>query len=93
MSSATVGGKTYSFTYEESGMRRIKSTSNGVTAYHYNGSMLVAERNSAETIIYIYDANGSPIGMQYHANTYEEDEWDVYWFEKNLHGDIIAVLV
>ena len=29
--------------------------------------------------------------MQYHANTYAEDEWDVYWFEKNLLGDIIAV--
>ena len=29
--------------------------------------------------------------MQYHANTYAEGEWDVYRFEKNLLGDIIAV--
>jgi hypothetical protein len=29
--------------------------------------------------------------MRYHSNTYEEGEWDVYWFEKNLLGDIIAV--
>jgi hypothetical protein len=29
--------------------------------------------------------------MQYHANTYEECEWDVYWFEKNLLGDIVAI--
>ena len=91
MSSATVGGKTYSFKYDESGMRRIKSTSTGATAYYYNGSLLVAERNSSEIIVYIYDANGSPIGMQYHANTYAEDEWDVYWFERSMLGDIIAV--
>ena len=29
--------------------------------------------------------------MQYHANTYAEDEWDVYWFERSMLGDIIAV--
>ena len=65
-------------------MRRIKSTCNGVTAYRYNGSMLVAERNSAETIIYIYDASGAVIGMQYRASTYAKGIYDIYWFEKDI---------
>ena len=29
--------------------------------------------------------------MQYHANIYAEDEWDVYCFERSMLGDIIAV--
>jgi len=29
--------------------------------------------------------------MQYHGASYAEDEWDVYWYEKNIFGDIVAV--
>ena len=29
--------------------------------------------------------------MQYRLNTYAADTWDVYRFEKNLQGDIVAV--
>ncbi len=29
--------------------------------------------------------------MQYHRATYAEDVWDVFWYEKNLQGDIVAV--
>ena len=42
-------------------------------------------------LILIYDATEVVIGMHYHANTYEEDEWDVYRLEKNLLGDIVAI--
>ena len=41
--------------------------------------------------MYIYDASGSVIGMQYRAADYAADEWDIYWYEKNLLGDIVAV--
>ena len=42
-------------------------------------------------LIYIYDAEGTPIGMQYRKTTYAANEFDTYWFEKNLQGDIVAV--
>ena len=42
-------------------------------------------------LVYLYDASGSPIGMCYRLNTYEEGKWDTYFFEKNLQGDIVAV--
>ena len=41
--------------------------------------------------MYIYDAAGSVIGMQYREADYAADEWDIYWYEKNLQGDIVAV--
>ena len=42
-------------------------------------------------IIYIYDANGSPVGFKYRSIGYAEDVWDEYFYEKNLQGDIIAI--
>ena len=42
-------------------------------------------------VVYIYDADGTPIGMQYHHNSYFHRQYDVYWFEKNLQGDVVAV--
>ena len=32
-----------------------------------------------------------PLGMQYHSMYYSEDSWDIYWYERNLQGDIVAV--
>ena len=29
--------------------------------------------------------------MQYRRSTYAEDAWDVYWYEKNLLGDVVAI--
>ena len=29
--------------------------------------------------------------MKYRLTTYAEDTWDVYWFERNLQGDIVGV--
>ncbi len=51
-------------------------------------------------IIYLYDQNGQPYGMQ--VKPYDiSSEWDptpintdtkVYYFEKNLQGDIVSVI-
>ncbi len=29
--------------------------------------------------------------MQYRKADYAADEWDIFWYEKNLLGDIVAV--
>ena len=29
--------------------------------------------------------------MSYRENTYRQYQWDVYWFDLNLQGDIVAV--
>lgn len=32
-----------------------------------------------------------PIGMQYRKTTYAANEFDTYWFEKNLQGDVVQL--
>ena len=51
----------------------------------------MAEEWGNNLILYLYEADGSPIGMQYRNTSYAEDVFDTYWFEKNLQGDIVAV--
>ena len=67
---------------------RTSKTVNGVTTtYYLDGSKIVAEETDGNHIVYVYDAGGSPIGMQYHAAHYSTNKWDVYWFEKDLLGN------
>ena len=83
------------------GIRTVKT--NGSTIHHYtlNGSQIVTETwtpkssSGAETpnhfLVYLYDENGAPIGLQYRNKTYGTYTFDTYYFEKNLQGDIIAI--
>ena len=52
---------------------------------------MIKEESPTQTIIYLYDANGSPVGFKYRSIGYAEDVWDEYFYEKNLQGDVIAV--
>ena len=80
-----------SFAYNSDGLR-ISKTVNGVTRHYvYDGDLLVAEYTDTEAIVYIYDAFDSPIGFKYRSSSYAADVWDVYWYGKNLQGDIVAV--
>ena len=91
LTSAVKGSKTMSFTYDDNGIRTSK-TVNGVThTYYLNGSLIVAEQWSDKLIVYLYDSTGMPIGMMYRTESYAVDQWDVFWFEKNLQGDVVAV--
>ena len=88
---ATRGSNVYYFTYNKDGLRTTK-TKNGVTTnYYYSGSLLIQEESPAHTMVYLYDANGSPVGFKYRTPSYAEDVWDEYFYEKNLFGDIVAV--
>ena len=41
--------------------------------------------------MYVYDDNGSPVGMMYRNSTMGEGVFEYYIFAKNLQGDITAV--
>ena len=88
---ATYGGKTMSFTYNDNGIRTSKTVAGTKTTYYLDGDRIVAEETNGNVIVYIYDENGLPLGMQYHGASYAKNTWDIYWFEKNLFGDIISV--
>jgi RHS repeat-associated protein len=80
-----------SFAYNDAGLRISKTANDVTTHYVYDGDILVVEYTDSETIVYIYDAYDSPIGFKYRSNSYASDTWDVYWYGKNLQGDILHV--
>ena len=80
-----------SFTYDDNGIRTSKTVGNVKHSYYLNGSQIVAEQWGDKLIVYLYDSTGMPIGMMYRTESYAVDQWDVFWFEKNLQGDIVAV--
>lgn len=88
---AIKGSNTMSFTYDDSGIRTSKIV-NGVThTYQLNGSQIVSEEWEDKLIVYLYDASGAPIGMMFRKTSYALNQWDVFWFSKNLQGDILSV--
>ena len=88
---ATKGTKNMSFSYNDEGLR-VSKTVNGVTTnYYYQGTLLIAEETNSNIIVYLYDENGTPVGFMYRAVSYAEDVWDIYAFEKNIFGDVVAV--
>ena len=79
-------------TVAQKGIRTSKTRLGGIKVeYLLSGTKIVAETADTYTILYIYDASGSPIGMRYRLSSYAADVWNTFWFEKNLQGDIIAV--
>ena len=70
----------------------MTKTVNGVvTTYYYQGSLLISEYTDTETIVYIYDSKGLPIGFRYRTSTYADGVWDTYWYGRNPIGDIVSV--
>ena len=64
---------------------------NGVTTnYYLNCTQIIAEETNGNITEYLYNSTGV-IGFRYRASTYAADKWDIYFFEKNLQGDIVAV--
>ena len=65
---------------------------NGVKhTYTLNGTQIVSEAWGNQLVLFIYDESGAPIGMQYRKSTYAEGEFDCFFYEKNLQGDIIGI--
>ena len=91
LTGATKGGITYSFTYNDEGIRTTKTKGGVTTTYYLDGSRIVAEETNGNVTVYLYDSEGLPIGMQYRAASYANDVWDAYWYERNLQGDVVAV--
>ena len=84
LTGATKGSNTYSFTYNDEGIRTSKTVNGTTTYYYYSGTKLVAEETGSTVTMYIYDESGSPVGFR--TKTSSSGAWTYYWYEKNLHG-------
>ena len=57
-----------------------------------DGSRIVSQTWGTNIFVFIYDENGSPIGINYTtAGPDALDSFQSYYFEKNLQGDIVAI--
>ena len=91
LTGATYGENTYTFTYNDEGIRTSKTKNGVTTTYYLNGSQIMAEETNGNITVYLYDSDGMPIGMQYRGQYYADGVWDIFWYERNLQGDVIAV--
>ena len=39
----------------------------------------------------LYDENGAPAGIEYRTSVYDEGDFDYYFFDKNVFGDIVGI--
>ena len=81
----------YTYTYNADGIRTSKTVDGVKHSYILNGSQIVAEQWGNNLLIYLYDENGAPIGLGYRNDTYAEGEYDYFFFDKNIFGDITAI--
>ena len=91
----------YTFAYNADGIRTVKTNGSMIHHYTLNGSQIVTETwtpkssSGAETpnhfLVYLYDENDAPIGLQYRNKSDAKNVFYTYYFEKNLQGDIIAI--
>ena len=80
-----------SYDYNDEGIRTKKAVNGVEHTYHLSGSQIVAEEWGSNLCVYLYDADGAPIGMQYRTTSMAKGDFYTFWFEKNLQGDIVAV--
>ena len=59
------GGVSYSFTYNDEGIRTSKTVGGVKHTYILDGTRIVSEQWGNYFVVYLYDESGAPIGMQY----------------------------
>ena len=91
LATATKGSTTLSFSYDDNGVR-VRKTVGGVDhIYTVSGTQILSEAWDGNLLLYLYDASGAPIGMAYHGSSYPAGAYNLFFFETNLQGDVIAV--
>ena len=100
LATATVNGSTYTYKYNQDGIRLSKQYGNTLVEYILDGTKIIYERvyNTAtgtpvltSETIYSYDSMGTPNGAKVKvysgttATTYD------FYFRTNLQGDVLAI--
>ena len=95
LTTIAAGLNTFYYRYNADGIRTGK-TINGVKhTYALSGTTILneewTENGVQHLLMYVYDANGSPVGMVYRNSTMAADATEEYLFVKNIQGDILHV--
>ena len=82
--SATGGGNTINFSYNEDGSRASKTVNGTRHNYTWDGKTLVRDYYGNTILDFSYDANGQPYAMYYNSTP--------YFYILNLQGDVIRMV-
>ncbi|MCU0105221.1 hypothetical protein N7603_06080 [Acholeplasma vituli] len=64
------GTNTFTYTYNEQGLRTKKNIKGVETKYYLQGSNIVAEKKNGQTIQYIYNEQNQLVGFEHQQNNY-----------------------
>ena len=89
------GPDMFTYDYNADGIRTTKTVNGVKHTYALSGTTILneewTENGVQHLLMYVYDANGSPVGMVYRNSTMAADATEEYLFVKNIHGDILYV--
>ena len=89
------GSEAFSYSYNADGIRTAKTVNGVKHTYALSGTTILneewTENGVQHLLMYVYDANGSPVGMVYRNSTMAANATEEYLFVKNIQGDILYV--
>lgn len=84
LASVTDGNNTYSYTYDESGIRTSKTVNGVTTYYNTKDGVILSQTDGTNTMYFQYDTSGTPLGFIWNGTQ--------YFYMTNQMGDVIAIL-
>ena len=79
----TDGENTYSYTYDESGIRTSKTVNGVTTYYNTKDGVIQSQTDGTNTWYFQYDTNGTPLGFIYNGVQ--------YFYLTNQMGDVLSI--
>ena len=83
LASITDGNNTYSYTYDENGIRTSKTVNGVTTYYNTRDGVILSQTDGTNTIYFQYDNYGVPIGLIRNGQQ--------YFYITNQIGDVVAI--
>lgn len=83
LASITDDDNTYSYTYDENGIRTSKTVNGRTTYYNTKDGVILSQTDGTDTLYFQYDTNGSPLGFLLNGTQ--------YFYITNQMGDVIGI--
>lgn len=77
------GNNTYSYTYDENGIRTSKTVNGVTTYYNTRNGVIISQSDGTNTMYFQYDSKGTPLGFVYNGIQ--------YFYMTDQMGDVIAI--
>ena len=84
LASIDVGWDTFSYTYDENGIRTSKTVNGVTTYYNTRDGVILSQTDGTNTMVFEYDNFGAPIGVVYNGTQ--------YFYNTNQFGDVVGIL-